>query len=267
MKSFATSWSGGKDSCFALMQAMQQGFAPKALLNMMNENGKISRSHGIPLEILERQAAMLGLPIITKPASWNNYEQTFIQSLHELKDAYQIESVVFGDIDLQAHRDWEEKVCEAAGLHAILPLWKQDRKALVLKMISSGIETYIVSCNSTMGEKYLGKQITIKLVAELENLGIDVCGENGEYHTLVVNAPVFAKPLEIIFGKKQLHEDYWFVETSLQETENSKTPAPDYYLENGYVVFTESFHLKRGYCCQSGCRHCPYGYSKPKQRS
>ena len=53
---FVTSWSGGKDSCYAMMQAIQQGFVPKVLLNMMNENGKVSRSHGLPLSILNQQA-------------------------------------------------------------------------------------------------------------------------------------------------------------------------------------------------------------------
>jgi uncharacterized protein (TIGR00290 family) len=211
----AVSWSGGKDSCFAMIQAQELGFVPKALLNMMNENGKISRSHGIPLEILKRQAAVVGLPIMTPSASWNDYESIFIESLKELKDNYSIEATIFGDIDLQEHRDWEEKVCNATGLHARLPLWKQERRGLVLQMIAAGIETYIVSCNSLMGEEYLGKRITLNLVNDLERLGVDACGENGEYHTLVVDAPVFSERLNVSFGSKRMHSNYWFVETTL----------------------------------------------------
>lgn len=135
MKNFLTSWSGGKDSCYALMKAQEQGFVPTVLLNMLNENGVISRSHAIPRSILEKQAEMLGLPIMTKPASWGKYETIFIDSLNQLKADYQITHGVFGDIDLQAHRDWEEKVCKAVGIEAVLPLWKRDRKELVLEML------------------------------------------------------------------------------------------------------------------------------------
>ncbi len=216
MKPFVTSWSGGKDSCFAMMQAMQQGFAPKVLLNMMNENGKISRSHGIPLEILECQSTMLGLPIVTKPATWNDYEKIFIKTLTELKQNYTISAAVFGDIDLQGHRDWEEKVCLAVGLEVILPLWKQNRKELVISMIDSGIEAYIVSCNEQMGEKFLGKKISTELVSELEKIGVDACGENGEYHTLVVNTPLFRDRIDVNFGALLHHDNYWFVETRLR---------------------------------------------------
>ena len=62
MKYFVTSWSGGKDSCFAMMQSIHVGYTPVVLLNMMNENGRVSRSHAIPKETLEKQAAVLGFP-------------------------------------------------------------------------------------------------------------------------------------------------------------------------------------------------------------
>jgi uncharacterized protein (TIGR00290 family) len=272
MNSFITSWSGGKDSCFAMMQAMQQGLVPKALLNMMNENGKISRSHGIPLAILERQAAMLDLALLTKSTSWNDYEATFINSLNRLKHLYKIDTVVFGDIDLKAHRDWEENVCTASGLKAFLPLWQQDRKQLVSTMIESGIEAYIVSCNEAMGEKYLGKKITSQLINELEDIGVDVCGENGEYHSLVINAPIFKAPINVAFGNALYHGTYYFIEMKLQEKtqqadqliNNHLKENEDYYWENGFMVFTAKYHLKRGHCCKSGCRHCPYGFkNKP----
>ena len=215
MKKFVTSWSGGKDSCFAMMKAMENDFTPMVLLNMMNENGKVSRSHSIPKEILERQADMLGIPIITKPASWDAYEQIFLTTLQELKQMYQIDAAVFGDIDLQEHRDWEEKVCAATGLEAILPLWKQNRKELVLNMIESGIETYVVSCKDTMGEFFLGKKITTTLIEQLEKIGIDACGENGEYHTLVVDAPIFKNRVNVQFGMKSHNENGWVIEMQL----------------------------------------------------
>ena len=212
---FVCSWSGGKDSCYALMKAKQMGFTPTVLLNVLNEQGEISRSHGIPKVILEKQAEMLGLPLYAVPASWETYETTFIESLQLLKQKYQLTHGVFGDIDLEAHREWEEKVCERAGINPVLPLWKRDRKELVLEMLAQGIEMYIVSCNEQMGESFLGKQLTVDLVSELETLGVDPCGENGEFHTLVVSMPMFAERMRVRFAEPVLHANYWFATPSL----------------------------------------------------
>jgi diphthine-ammonia ligase len=208
------SWSGGKDSCFALMQAIGQGYTPAVLLNVLNEEGKMSRSHGIPSSILQAQAAAAGLPMHLISSSWQDYEKNFVDTLQQLKEQYHLSHAVFGDIDLQPHRDWEEKVCAATGLTAVLPLWQQDRKQLVMQMIESGIETIIVSCNTVMGERFLGKKITAALVDELESLGVDACGENGEFHTLVLNCPLFAKPVKADIKHTILHGNYWFTELS-----------------------------------------------------
>jgi len=210
MKEALCSWSGGKDSCFALMKAMQTGYIPKVLLNVLNEEGKISRSHGIPLAILQAQADAAGLPVHCISSSWEEYEKKFNAALSQLKEQYELTHAVFGDIDLQPHRDWEEKVCANAGLQAVLPLWQQNRKELVLQMLDAGIETMIVSCNEIMGERFIGKIITVELVDELESMGMDACGENGEFHTLVLNCPLFAERINVKVNRKLLHNSYWF---------------------------------------------------------
>lgn len=209
------SWSGGKDSCFALMQAIPQGIAPAVLLNVLNEEGKISRSHGIPSSILQAQARAAGIPLHCISSSWQEYEQKFTHALQILKEQYHLTHAVFGDIDLQPHRDWEEKVCTNAGLTAVLPLWQQDRKKLVLQMLEAGIETMIVSCNNTMGESFIGRKLTPALIDELEALQIDPCGENGEFHTLVLNCPLFSHPLQVSVTEKLQHEAYWFARLEL----------------------------------------------------
>ncbi|RDI58130.1 Dph6-related ATP pyrophosphatase [Flavobacterium glaciei] len=208
---FVTSWSGGKDSCYAMMQAIQQGFSPKVLLNMMNENGKVSRSHGLPLSILNQQAQKMGLPLEGIPATWGDYEAKFIAVLKMLKTKYELEAAVFGDIDLQQHKDWEDKVCASASLKAILPLWQQNRMDLVNEMLENGIVTMIVSCNLIMGEQYLGKILTKKLAQELSEKGIDPCGENGEFHTLVINCPLFSGAIELPEFTKITYENYCFI--------------------------------------------------------
>ncbi|HSD07088.1 diphthine--ammonia ligase [Flavobacterium sp.] len=208
---FVSSWSGGKDSCYAMMQAVAQGFVPKVLLNMMNENGKISRSHGLPLSILKQQAQKMNLPLEAIPATWNDYEAKFIDILKRLKTNYNLDSAVFGDIDLQDHKDWEDKVCQAVSIKAVLPLWQQDRIVLVNEMLENGIITMIVSCNPMMGEDYLGKILTKELAKELLEKGIDPCGENGEFHTLVLNCPLFSEAIELPNFTKITHNDYCFI--------------------------------------------------------
>lgn len=209
------SWSGGKDSFFAAIKAREAGYTLLVLLNVLNEKGQISRSHGIPASVLQAQATAINLPIHLVVSSWKDYELKFTEALKTLKDRYDLSDAVFGDIDLEDHRQWEEKVCTRTGLTAVLPLWQQDRKTLVLQMLSLGVKTIIVSCNETMGERFIGAELTPKLVAELELLGVDPCGENGEYHTLVVDGPSFLFPLEIIIRQKLHHENYWFADLAL----------------------------------------------------
>jgi len=210
-KNIACSWSGGKDSCYALILAKAIGHTPTVLLNMMNENGKVSRSHGLPIEILNQQAREINLPLVAIPSSWENYETNFINTLKQIKSEYHIDGMVFGDIDLQQHRDWEEKVCNAATIQAILPLWKRERKELANKMFATGIESIIVSCNTLLGERFLGKFYDTELINELEQLGVDVCGENGEFHTAVVNCPLFKNKVHIPEYTTKEYNNYFFI--------------------------------------------------------
>ena len=209
------SWSGGKDSCYAAALAQQQGFVLKGFLAVLNEEGAISRSHGIPAEILKAQAKAAGVPMQTIAASWQEYEEKFTAALIEAKEKWDVSHVIFGDIDLDEHRAWEEKVCEKAGLQAVLPLWKRDRKELVLQMIDEGMQMRIVSCNTKMGEHFLGRYLNKELVEELESLGIDPCGEEGEFHTLVTHYKTSLFPFKVNIKEKQLHNDYWFCSLEL----------------------------------------------------
>jgi diphthine-ammonia ligase len=209
------SWSGGKDSCFALMKAKEEGYTPKVLLNVLNEAGKISRSHGIPANILQAQAKAAGLPIHLISSSWKDYEPNFTKALKQLKADHDLSSAIFGDIDLQPHRDWEEMVCTNAGLQAVLPIWQQERETLVMQMLNSGIKTMIVSCNEKMGEHFLGRILDKELVQQLKDIDIDVCGENGEFHTLVLDCPLFSESLTVEVKAKLKHESYWFCEPVL----------------------------------------------------
>jgi diphthine-ammonia ligase len=214
--SFVCSWSGGKDSCLALYRAMTAGAEPRMLLSMLREDGARSRSHGLPREVLQAQADSLGIPLVMKTASWSDYESVFIAALQELK-ATGIEAGVFGDIDIDEHRLWEEKVCGAAGIEAYLPLWKGSRLALLGEFLMLGFEATIVVVNSErLDETYLGRIIDLGLVRELARLGIDPSGEEGEYHTAVTNGPIFSEPVRLQVGERVLHDGYWFLDVRVK---------------------------------------------------
>ena len=214
-KTFLCSWSGGKDSCYAFHKAVNSGFKPTVLLNVLNEHGDRSRSHGIPKGILEAQGEALGLPIHFFESTWEDYERLYIENLKSLQQSYGFGHSVFGDIDIESHRAWEEKVSKAAGVSAILPLWQESRTPLVVEMIQNDIEAIITSCNQVLGPDFLGRKIDAQLLKELEEIGVDPCGENGEYHTLVINAPLFRKPLDIKVTGKEKSTNYNFATLEL----------------------------------------------------
>lgn len=217
MNDFLCSWSGGKDSCYAFYKAMKLGCKPIVLLNVMNEFGDRSRSHGITKPILKAQAEALNLPIHFFSSSWTDYEAKYIKNLKQLTENYPITHAVFGDIDIESHRTWEEKVSKSAELEAVLPLWQQNRKQLVLDMISDGLEAIIVSCNNDLGPDFLGRTIDASIIETFESMDVDACGENGEYHTLVVNAPFFKNRIHVEVMKKSVSSNYNFAELALIE--------------------------------------------------
>lgn len=209
---FFCSWSGGKDSCLALNRMLNDGNICKGLFTMIDETGQQSRSHGLHPELLKRQSMMLNLPLCTANASWENYEDEFSKKLSFLKQSGLCNGV-FGDIDLEPHREWVERVCIESGVRPHLPLWKEDRCALINEFIEAGFKALVVVVNTRkMPQRFLGRNIDHKLVVELEELGIDACGENGEYHSFVYDGPQFKNPVKYSINKTRFFGEYRFLE-------------------------------------------------------
>ncbi len=208
---FFCSWSGGKDSCLALYHAIQQGGRPKCLFAMMAEDGKVSRSHALPRSLLEEQARRINLPIVFGSASWESYEAVFSAALQGFK-ADGIEAGVFGDIDIEDHRDWCLRVCGAAGIQALHPLWKRGRRELLEEFTGLGFTAAIIVTKADrLGPEWLGRTIDRNSAAELEKAGIDPSGESGEYHTVVTGGPIFQSTIHLNFQEPVLHDGYWFL--------------------------------------------------------
>jgi uncharacterized protein (TIGR00290 family) len=188
------SFSGGKDSCLALWRARQAGLNVAAAINVLDETGERNRSHGVPRALLEAQARALDLELVAPVASWRDYEARFVAALEELA-ARGFEAAVFGDIDLQAHRDWEEKVCAQAGLECHLPLWHEPRLELAHEVLRLGFRAIVVCVDSRfLDDRFCGRLYDAAFIAELP-AGVDACGENGEFHTFVYDGPGFRTPV------------------------------------------------------------------------
>lgn len=193
----AISWSGGKDGWLALLRARAAGIDVRTALTMMDESGARSRSHALPPEVIARQARALGLEPVTTQAAWQDYETHLIAALRGLAGRG-VTSVVFGDVDIAAHRAFEERVCAAAGLTAVLPLWQQDRAALVEEMFARGLEAVVVTTDDRfLDAHYCGQRFDRAFVASLP-AGVDPCGENGEFHTFVTGGEGFAAALPVV---------------------------------------------------------------------
>jgi diphthine-ammonia ligase len=208
------SWSGGKDSALALHKAGRAGIETTTLLTMMSaepEAAGRSRSHGLPEAVLRRQSESLGLAHEFRRASWSDYEAVFSAALADFKRAG-LECGVFGDIDVDDHRLWVERVCAAAGLEYREPLWQMDRMQVIWESLAAGFRSIIVSCDrEKLGEKYLGRELTPGLAREMAAKGVDAAGENGEYHTFVYDGPGFAHPVEFLTKDIAEHGGYLFL--------------------------------------------------------
>ena len=125
--------------------------------------------------------------------------------------------MVFGDIYLQEHRDWIERVCEEAGVIPVIPLWGIAPERVLREFIEAGFEAVVISVKADVfGEEWLGRKVDCGFLADLKRLGrgksVDICGEQGEYHTLVVDGPLFRKRMQITYGDRVKRNGYWFLD-------------------------------------------------------
>jgi uncharacterized protein (TIGR00290 family) len=204
------SWSGGKDSCLALWRAVQSGARISSLVTILTEEGRRSRSHGLCQSVLAAQAAAIGIPLWTQAATWEGYQSAMIKLLRHAR-TNGATAALFGDIDIPSHRTWEEETSAKAGLTAWLPLWQQDRMALLKEFWSAGFECRIVVVRQgVVDRRHLGCVLDQALAEELLACGVDPCGENGEFHTLVTRGPLFRQPIRCKLAGQELRGGCWF---------------------------------------------------------
>lgn len=212
---FIASFSGGKDGSLALYKSMKAGEA-LGLIVMMEEEGNRSRSHGMPPAIIQAQADSIGLPVYTAAASWAEYEKVFINLLKKAKKQH-AEVLVTGDLDMPANGCWHDEVTKKAELKLAMPLWEMDHRQAVREFIDLGFIAIVVTVNLSLGmqEEDLGRTLDHEYVRELQNRGIDPCGEGGEFHTTVLDGTIFKYPVSVRKGAILRDGDYAFLSLEL----------------------------------------------------
>lgn len=197
-------WSGGKDSSLALYHILQQKkYSVDQLLTSVNAVHNRISMHGVRRELLQAQAASLGIPLTTielpEQPGMNEYEAILNRKVNELKQEG-FEYTIFGDIFLEDLRQYRENKLKEVGITALFPLWKMDTRQLINEFMELGFKTIVVCVN----EKYLDKSFCGRIIDEqfIKDLpaNVDVCGENGEFHTFVFDGPIFQTPITFTKG-------------------------------------------------------------------
>lgn len=211
-KKFVMSFSGGKDSTLALYRMIKKGYTPIGILTTIKKDKSKSWTHGITNKLLEQVSESLDIPLMKVECDISEYEHEFEKALLKAKNMG-ASLCVFGDIDIQDHQDWDINRCKNTGLEAVFPLWQEDREELVYEFIDSGFKTIIKTVNlNNMGSEFLGKILTKDVVIDIKETGSDACGENGEYHTFVIDGPIFKKAIEFKNNGIIIDNDYGYLD-------------------------------------------------------
>ncbi|MCX6012620.1 MAG: diphthine--ammonia ligase [Chloroflexi bacterium] len=195
------SWSGGKDSCLACYKAQSQGYEVVKLVNAVSKEFKRVSFHGTRAHLIHRQAEATGIPVYQYSSA---DEERFKRAVARLKKDG-IEGMVFGDIYVDEHRQWIERVCSELEIKPVLPLWGIPTGQVLREFIDLGFKAVVISANADIfSDQWLGRFIDYKFMEDIKKLKwkkiVDVCGEEGEYHTLVVDGPLFRQSLSVTYG-------------------------------------------------------------------
>lgn len=192
-------WSGGKDSALALYKLLQAGqYRIDYLLTTLNKEFQRVSMHGVRDSLLELQAESIGISLdklwLPEHISMAEYNALMREKLDHYKDLGGY-SMAFGDIFLEDLRTYREEKLREIGLKSLFPLWKQPTKTLMREFLDLGFKTIVTCVNEKFLDKsFVGRVIDDTFCKDLPK-NVDICGENGEFHTFVFDGPIFKSPI------------------------------------------------------------------------
>ncbi|GAC1670480.1 MAG: diphthine--ammonia ligase [Candidatus Acidiferrum sp.] len=198
-------WSGGKDSAMALHTLLQQKeFRVTALLTTVTEDYERISMHGVRCELLRRQAVSIGLPLheVRLPRQCINpvYEARMEEAL-QMHHEKGVRKVAFGDIFLEDLRAYRERNLACVGMTALFPIWKRDTRELIQSFHKERFRA-VAACidPKVLDRTFAGRELDRSFFESLP-AGVDLCGENGEFHTFVFDGPIFKAPVRFRTGE------------------------------------------------------------------
>lgn len=196
-------WSGGKDSALALQKTLQENeFEVVSLLTTINEETLTSSIHSIPLKLLLKQAASIGIPLYTVSLSKDKktYEEGMTEAITYFKNQG-VSHFIFGDIFLADVKTYRESKLNPLGIEVIEPLWGKTSEEIMNDFLKSGIKTKIIVTQADkLDQTFIGREINHDFAKSLPD-GVDLCGENGEYHTLSYDGELFKTKIDFEISK------------------------------------------------------------------
>ncbi|MDT8369609.1 MAG: hypothetical protein RQ745_10415 [Longimicrobiales bacterium] len=214
-------WSTGKDSAWALYTLRKTpGVEVVGLVTTVTPHFGRVAIHGTRLELLDAQARRTGLPVerieLPWPCSNRDYEAAVAPALARARSDG-VTGMAFGDLFLSDVRDYRERLLEGSGIEPLFPLWGRDTAELAHEMVAGGLEAVITALDPGRVDRSLaGERWDPERIAALSP-GVDPCGENGEFHTCVIDAPVFDAPLGVERGVEVEREGVVYRDLALGE--------------------------------------------------
>lgn len=202
-------WSTGKDSALALHKILQnKNYNIGTLVTTVNQKFKRVSMHGISEKLLDEQVEQIGLPLhkiyFPEDVSMESYNNIMKSNLQEIIAKENYKFSVFGDIFLEDLKAFRETKLAEMDLKGVFPLWKIDSLKIMEEFINLGFKAITVSVNANLLDKsFVGRIIDQQFINDLPK-NVDVCGENGEFHTFVFDGPIFKNPISFEIGEKVL---------------------------------------------------------------
>jgi len=199
-------WSGGKDSALALNRVLREGrYEVVSLLTTCNGHFRRVSMHGVRLELLERQAQSIGLPLekvfLSRRSSNEEYQEKMSACLSARK-AQGVTACAFGDIFLEDLKRWREENLARIGMSGVFPIWKVDSRELIREFFALGFGSVICCVNDAyLDETAVGRKIDDDFIRSLPG-NVDPCGENGEFHSFAFAGPIFKEKVKFNVGEK-----------------------------------------------------------------
>ena len=214
--------SGGKDSAFAMYKALQEGHEITDLITIKSQNPNSYMYHTPNIHLTELFSKVSGIPLLVEESPGEKERE--LGDLERALRKVDVDGVVVGAIESEYQKSRVERICKPMGFDVYAPLWHQDAELLLREMIKvlDIIITHVAAFG--LNESWLGRKMDEKTIEDLKILGprygIHISGEGGEYETLVVDAPFFAKKIELIKTKKKWYGDHGtleILETTLRD--------------------------------------------------